>query len=331
MRPDHVPICPGCRTLTGERLDVRTVERVGDTLVCACGRRYPIVDGVPIVLADPSAYLRDDVVGVVERDLEPEVAALLVAGGPDDAPYPRLLEHLSIYLDAHWGDRATPAPDGPGAGPAMAAVLDRLAARAAAPVKLAVELGCSAGRGLAALAAGAEHVVGLDLHHGVLRRARRLLAGEPVAYGRRIAGRHYRTATIAPLTAPLGPERVTLLCGDALDPPLVPGVYQRVVALNLVDSVRRPAGLLRVLDGLCAPGGELILTSPYAWSSTVMEESERLGEADPAATLRTLLCEGTGLRGRYVIEDEADLPWSLRRDARSAVTYCIHYLRARRI
>ena len=87
MRPDHVPICPGCRTLTDERLDVRTVERVGAVLACACGRRYPIVDGVPIVLADPAAYLRDAIATVVERDLAPEVAALLAADGPDDAPW----------------------------------------------------------------------------------------------------------------------------------------------------------------------------------------------------------------------------------------------------
>ena len=331
MRPDHVPVCPGCRTLTGDRLDVRTVERQGDLLVCECGRRYPIVDGVPIVLADPTAYLRDEIATVVERDLDPAVAALLSAGGPDDAPYPRLLEHLSIYLDAHWGDRATPPPDGPGAGLAAPAVLERIAARAAHPVTLAVELGCSTGRVVAELARGAEHVVGLDLHHGALRRARRLLAGEPVAYARRITGRRYATATITAGDRATAADRVTFLCGDALDPPLVPGCFDRVVALNLIDSVARPRGLLSVLDGLCAPGGELILTSPYSWMSSVMADDERLGGDDPAAAVTAILRDGTGLRARYTVEDEADLPWTLRRDARSAATYRIHYVRARRI
>ncbi len=330
MRPDHVPICPGCRTATPERLDVRTLERQGELLVCACGRRYPIVDGVPIVLADPTAYLRDGVTGVVERDLAPTVAAELAASGPDDAPYPRLLEHLSTYLDAHWGDRATPAPDGPGAGFALAPVLTRLAERAAQPVALAVELGCSVGRATAALAVGAEHVVGVDLHHGALRRARRLLRGEALAYPRRMIGRQYLPASIA-AGEPISDDRVTLLCADALDPPLVPGMYQRVVALNLLDSVSRPRGLLSVLDGLCAPGGELIVTSPYAWTSAVMEDHERLGGLDPAAALTTILRDGTDLRARYVIEDEDELPWTLRRDARSAATYCIHYVRARKL
>src|SRR5690606_23330079 len=139
-------VCPGCRTLSGDRLDVRTLERAGDLLVCECGRRYPIVDGVPIVMKDPSAYVRAEIATIVERDLAPEVAAELVADGPDDAPYARLLEHLSIYLDAHWGDRAVPAPE---PTLSLAPFLDRIAALPR--VASAVELGCSVGRVLAAL------------------------------------------------------------------------------------------------------------------------------------------------------------------------------------
>src|SRR5262245_43144410 len=104
-------VCPGCRTREGDRLELRTLEPAGDVLACACGRRYPIIDGVPIVLGDPGGYLRGEMATVVERDLSPEVAALLVAQVPDEQPYARLLEHLSIYLDAHWGDRAEPPPE----------------------------------------------------------------------------------------------------------------------------------------------------------------------------------------------------------------------------
>jgi 2-polyprenyl-3-methyl-5-hydroxy-6-metoxy-1,4-benzoquinol methylase len=126
-------------------------------------------------------------------------------------------------------------------------------------------------------------------------------------------------------------SRRMLVCGDALDPPLVPGAFDRVVALNVLDSVRSPRQLLSVMDGLCKPGGEILLASPYAWQSTVMAESERLGGIDPAQDVAGILSEGTGLGARYRIEDEAELPWTLRRDARSAITYSIHYLRARKM
>jgi uncharacterized protein YbaR (Trm112 family)/SAM-dependent methyltransferase len=310
-------VCPGCRTLSGDRLDVRTLDRDGDVLACECGRRYPIVDDVPIVMKDPSTYVRAEIATIVERELAPEVAALLVADGPDDAPYPRMLEHLSIYLDAHWGDRATPA-----SALSLAPLIERIAALPR--VGMAVELGCSVGRVLAELPA--ECAVGIDMHFGAVRRARRLLAGESLAYARREIGRHYSSATASGKRTA---ER-KLVCADALDPPLLPDVFDRVVALNLLDSVPHPRQLLAVIDGLCAIGGEIIVSSPYAWQSSVMLEHERFGDADPAAALRTLLTAGTGLRASYTIEDEAEISWTLRRDARSAVTYRTHYLRARK-
>ncbi len=325
MTLDLMLVCPGCRTRTDERLDVRTLERTGEVLACPCGRRYPIVDGVPIVLADPAGFLRNEITAIVERDLAPEVAALLVTDGPDDAPYPRMLEHLSTYLDAHWGDRTEP----PGRGFAMLALIDKLAGLPR--VEAAVELGCSTGRVLAELATRADRVVGLDLQFASVRRARRLLDGEPLAFARRVVGRHYDRATITPGDRTVPEARRLLVCGDALDPPLIPEIYQRVVALNLLDSVSRPRQLLSVIDGLCAPGGELILASPYAWASSVMREDERLGGADPAAALQAILTSGEGLGSRYHIEDAGDLPWSLRRDARSAVSYQTHYLRVRKV
>jgi uncharacterized protein YbaR (Trm112 family) len=313
-------VCPGCRTLSGDRLDVRTLDRSGDVLVCECGRRYPIVDDVPIVMKDPAAFMRAEIATIVERELAPDVAALLVADGPDDASYARMLEHLSIYVDAHWGDRAVPAISA--SSFALAPFVECIAALPR--VAMAVELGCSLGRVLAELPA--ERAVGIDMHFGAVRRARRLLGGESLTYARREIGRHYSAA----LASGKRTSDRKLVCADALDPPLLPDGFDRVIALNLLDSVAHPRQLLAVIDGLCAMGGEIILSSPYAWQSSVMHEHERFGGDDPAAALRELLTTGSGLRARYRIEDESEIAWTLRRDARSAVTYRTHYVRARK-
>lgn len=328
-------LCPGCRVHHDGDLEVRTVERAGELLVCECGRRYPIVDEVPILMADAGGYLRSEMATVVERELTPEVQALLVAQLADDAPYARLLEHVSIYLDAHWGDHAEPPPEDGGkhasALPFAAAELAaKVRARAKDRVGLAIELGCSAGRIVAELYAGADHVVGLDLHMGTLRRARRLLAGEALVYNRRLAGRHYRAARVSAGELAVPTDRVTWICGDALDPPLLPNQYDRVVAFNVLDSVRQPRQLLGVLDGLCAHGGEILLSSPYAWQSDVVEEGGRIGGEDPARDLAALLQRGDGLAAPYTIEDEDELSWTLRKDARSSVSYRVHYLRVRK-
>jgi SAM-dependent methyltransferase len=278
---------------------------------CACGARYPIVDGVPILTSvDPLLAL--------ERDVEPDVAALLAAGLSDDAPYARLLEHVSIYMDACWGDRATPAVDF-----GARAIVDKLAALPR--VARAVELGAGVGRAVAELARTAERVVAIELHVGALRRARRLLAGDTIAYARRASGRHYERATARGIAAP----NATLACGDALDPPLAPGMYDRVVALNVLDSVARPRQLLSVMDALCAADGEVIVASPYAWQSAIVDEP--LGGADPAATVRAIFESGDALRARYRVLDEADLAWTLRRDTRAQSLYRVHYLRMRKL
>jgi SAM-dependent methyltransferase len=267
-------VCLACRSVSESRIDLRSLERAGDEMVCECGQRYPVVDGVPVIVPEvPSADEGDEV-----------------------------LQHLSIYMSSHWGTR----------GP----LFDRIAALPR--VASAVELGCSVGGALAVLPA--DHAVGIELGLAAARRARRLLAGEDVTYQRRIIGTHYEPAIAHGVARP-----VTIVCGDALDPPLVPGAFDRVLALNVLDSVRDPRRLLSVIDALARPGGEIVLACPYQWLAP-----EPPFGADPAGELVAFLRTGAGLRAPYEVLEEAELDWELQRDARSRVGYRIHYVRARK-
>jgi uncharacterized protein YbaR (Trm112 family)/SAM-dependent methyltransferase len=327
--PELLPLlCLACRTQSERGHEVFTVELVdilrrdGDEVLegvlrCVhCRRAYPIVDGIPILVADAAGFWARDVTGLVDPDLAPEVAALFALAGPDDAALARLLELASIYLDAHWGDHATPAPTSPGRG--GAALWEKL--RGHARVDSAIELGCGMERGLAELSRSADLTVGIDVSLGSLRRARRVLGGAPLRYARRVAGRHYVPAQIA---APA--VRVELICADAQDPPLPPERFARVAALNILDVVHNPDTLLTVATGLTRPGGELLLASPYAWQSGFVGEEHRIGDLDPAAAVVAWL-RAAG----FTVEEETDLEWSLRRDARSSVAYAAHWLRARK-
>jgi SAM-dependent methyltransferase len=120
------------------------------------------------------------------------------------------------------------------------------------------------------------------------------------------------------------------VCADALDPPLAPAHFNRVAALNLMDSLRAPERLLSVVDELCAPDGEVLLASPYSWRSGIVDEAARLGP-DPAAELRDRFVRGVDLEARYSVEEETELSWHLRSDARSTVSYRTHYLRLRKL
>jgi SAM-dependent methyltransferase len=267
-------VCIACRSVSEGRIDLRTLERAGDEMVCECGQRYPVIDGVPVILREPPSADENEAVR----------------------------EHLSIYIDAHWGTR----------GP----LFERIAALP--PVRATVELGCSVGGALAVLPG--EQVVGIELGLAAARRARKLLDGEDVAWERRITGHHYEGAIAN------GHRRAaTVVCADALDPPLVPGAFDRVVALNVLDSVTDPRQLLSVIDALARPGGEIVLACPYQW----IADDPPFG-ADPARELVAFLRAGAGLRAPYEVLEEAELDWELRRDARCRLGYRIHYVRARK-
>jgi SAM-dependent methyltransferase len=308
-------VCPACRRHSERGLELSSLEPDGaEWLRCqGCARRYPLVEGIALVLRDlPQSdgwrgelSPADSLALSVDLD-DPDALAARAAAGRDGEPAPFLAEQLSSYL------------------PSWEAGAEALAeqVRARPRVESALELGCGVGRTLFELSHTAGAAVGLDRNPAFLRAARRLLDGRELSYARRMAGRWYERATVR---APAAAANVELVCGDVLDPPFAPAQFDRVVALNLLDAVRSPRALLHHLHQLCAPGGEILLASPYAWRDDVVPPEERLGTVDPPAALRDEI-RALG----WTIEDEADLPWTLRRDARAASVYRTDFVRARR-
>jgi SAM-dependent methyltransferase/uncharacterized protein YbaR (Trm112 family) len=297
-------ICPACRRHTDRGLELHTVEPEGQgTLRCrGCARVHPAVEGIPVLFRDLAQV---DAFGLLAAMEPPEVLAALAAPGPDGAPLPHLVEQLSSYLGT-WESGAE-------------ALLDKLRDRPF--VDFALELGCGVGAALAELSRGAARVVGLDRSGFLLRAARRLLLGEELRYARRMAGRTYQAASVRGRRV----DNVELVCADALEPPFAPGSFGRVVALNLLDNVRSPRALLHHMHQLAAPGAEIVLSSPYAWRDGIVDDAERLPGTDPALALR-----GEMAALGWELEEEAELPWILRRDARASSTYRVHFVRARR-
>lgn len=265
-----------------------------------CARRYPIVDGVPVLLADLTQV---EAFGLVTLDAE--ALGVLAAAGPDDGLLGYGASQLSSYLESSWAD-----PRG------FAALAQKV--EQGGRVDRAVELGCGVGRGLLALAARADLVVGLDRSLAALRRARRLLRGETVEYARRVSGRDYKRSTCTG-----GPAPAQLICGDALDPPFAPGTFGRAAALNVLDAVRSPRALLHHLHQLAEPGGEILLSTPYAWRDELVAPAERIAGPDG------LRAEAAAL-GWTLLEDDPSVPWRLRHDQRAATEYEVHWVRARR-
>jgi SAM-dependent methyltransferase len=296
-------------------------------LVCqGCAKRYPIVDGIPVILDannGKAALTTAELFGLTAQPLAPEILAELAAPSSDDQLLPHQLENLGAYLDASWGDCATPLPDGPVPSFGFAELAGKVLSRLSVQVPRALELGCGTGRGLASLRRGAELVVGIDRNPAALRYANRILRGDEVTFPRRKIGRTYERATIR--AGNHAAPDVQLICADVLAPPLAPGGFERVLALNLLDSISSPRALLHHVDQLAGHHGEILLATPYAWRSGVMADDERLEGSDPAVALRAELVK----LGWTIEEEQERVPWILRRDARSATLFDVHWVRAR--
>ncbi|MEW5771955.1 MAG: methyltransferase domain-containing protein [Thermodesulfobacteriota bacterium] len=354
MRLSHFaalqPLCPRClRRGTEARLALAAVWReeggavLEGVLHCpdsACRSEYPVVDGIPLLVADLRDFCSRSQLSLLGRsDLGPELEGLLGdCLGPGSAQDSRN-QVLSTYAFDHWGDLDPAGTFGGRPGSARELLGRLLDMAGAAPEGPALDAGCAAGRTSFALAGRVGGLVlGADLNLDLLRLAQAALLRGRAAYPLRRAGIAYERRAFA--VAPEHAERVDYWCLDAAEPPFAPGTFGLAASLNLVDCVASPLGHLSGLERVLRPGGKALLCTPYDWSCGVTPpegwfggHSQR-GEAggDPAAVLRSLLAEGghpaalAGLR----LAAEAEARWRLRLHDRSSMDYAVHLVVAER-
>lgn len=72
-------ICPVCRRMEGGALHVRRLGEVAPgVLGCGCGARFPVIDGVPVVVRDLDAWLASEGIEALRRADLPEACARLL-------------------------------------------------------------------------------------------------------------------------------------------------------------------------------------------------------------------------------------------------------------
>ena len=346
---EFAPHCPHCAGAERHTLQLAAVfcEQADDVLAgmlhCpnpACRHEYPIIDGIPLIVANLRALLAERGIELFGRDdLAPALESLLGDAIGPDSWFDAMRQTISTYAWDGWAD-LDPAEPAAGDGPAPGAArrcLARLLALAE-PVRAtrALDLGCAAGRTAFDLAARhpASLVLGLDLNLALLRLARQA-AGGVVSYPRRRLGLAYDRRRFPVAMAAAG--RVDFWACDAAALPFAPGAADLVAALNLLDCVAAPLRLLQQLAAVLRPGGRLLLATPYDWASRATtpeswigghsQRGEDGGAAEPR--LRALLTEGAhpqAVAGLRLLAEDADFPWTTRLHGRSTVLYRSHLL-----
>lgn len=345
---DFAPHCPACAA-RGRGVAALVLAHIAEEsnagvqagiLRCslsACQHEYPILAGVPVIVPDLARLLAERSVELLLRDdLDPLLEGLLGDALGPDSWLDAARQMLSTY---GWDGYADLDPDEPAAGedaPAPGAArrcLARLEALAGEQpgIGRVLDLGCGAGRTSFELAAhhpGAL-VLGIDLHLGLLRLAQTALGGQ-LSYPRRRLGLVYDRRRFSVALA--GAERVDFWACDALALPFRAGLVDRAAALNLLDCVADPRGLLAVLAALLRPGGRALLASPFDWSTRATAPERWIGGhsqrgesgGDPLPFLHALLTPGAhplAVPGLVAAGPGEIWPWHTRLHERSTVRY----------
>jgi SAM-dependent methyltransferase len=190
----------------------------------------------------------------------------------------------------------------------------------------ALDVGTNVGGMALRLAQCARDVVGIDAAFNPVLAARRIQLGRPRplhSYRRYLDGLHYESR---PLQAVRG--NTEFLVGSAAALP-VQGSFEVITMLGLVDVAAEPRRLLAQLAGVLAPGGSLLVSSPYSWSSDNAPMEQWVGASQARPTASQMIHEIQAL-GLEVLETKDNVLQILREHQRWHRVYVNHCILAKK-
>lgn len=175
----------------------------------------------------------------------------------------------------------------------------------------ALDLGCAVGRSTFELARHFGEVIGIDFSQAFIDAANRM----------RVEGRHTATrldeaSATTVLSLEVAPDidrsRVLFEQGDAQFIRADIGLFDVVIACNLICRLPDPMQLLRRLPDLIRPGGQLLITTPFTWMESYTPTKNWLsdGVKDSFEGLRS------ALEDSFECEKQWDMPFLIREHAR---------------
>jgi SAM-dependent methyltransferase/uncharacterized protein YbaR (Trm112 family) len=301
-----------------------------------CIREFPVVDGVPVIVANIRQYVSDNVLPIYgRRDLGEMLESMLGdCCGPGSA-VDITRQQLSSYIWDHYADLDPNETDGE-PRPGATAKMVEIGFEEANPVLpgASIDVGCSVGRGSFALAERTKDLVlGVDLNFSMLRLASEVLRRGEVKYARRRVGLVYDRRDFPVRFG--NQENVDFWACDAAALPFPKETFSLAVSMNALDCVYDPRELLASLARALKEGGKAVVACPYDWSAAVTAMEAWLGghsqrsptEGSCETMLRTLLTPGahaSSITGFKLISERDNLPWQVRLHERSTMTYKLH-------
>ena len=192
----------------------------------------------------------------------------------------------------------------------------RLISELADPVRsprTALDLGCAVGRASFELTRLADSVIGIDFSAAFIRAAETLKREGELSCHVAVEGERTMPFT-ARVPAGIDVSRVRFETGDAADLRADLGGFDLVLAANLLCRLPDPATFLRRLPQLVAPGGQLLLTTPFSWLPEYTASDHWIGGTPSTGPSWDALCKI--LEPHFELQLAKDLPFLIREHSR---------------
>ncbi|WP_306532467.1 Trm112 family protein [Geobacter sp.] len=243
-------ICPACLPRERPLELTATAEADGDVTTGAlscrgCRRRFPISDGIAVLLPDPNA-------------------------GPAGGQWKYEEQGtLATYLWSHFADLT----GDPEAGEAYTAWASSLAGSA----ETALDAGCAVGRLTFEMGQRSELAMGFDLSLTFIRAARQLARERQLTFSLPREG-NLRDEFRLALPDQWRTDGVDFVIADALAIPFARETFAQTATLNLIDRVSYPLAHLYEMNRIARlSGASFLLSDPFSWSTANTPEEKWLG------------------------------------------------------
>ena len=223
---------------------------------------------------------------------------------------------LSEYLLFHYGTAEEILPGNEGPRDALffpVRSVTELLPPDQAQVNRALDVGCAVGRSAFELARVAGKVHAVDFSRAFIEAAQGVAAERAISFSYAVEGEITQPST-ARVPEGIDPHRIEFRVGDAMNLPVEWSNFDVVHAANLICRLPEPRRFLDRLPDLVAPGGTLLLCTPWSWLETFTPRDKWLGGHAGGPHSFDALQEI--LSPYFELEFRKDLPFLIREHAR---------------
>ena len=286
-------------------------ECIEGFLYCVdCNIKYPIIEGIAIVVKNISQYIQDRtemygkwLLSCISKEMKeylkdigksllfPNKTSKYEDGGIWYTTYKWLQQ------DNHNEDRLIKSLKG---NPNPNELYDRIVNSINPKIDgIALDIGCAMGKTTLQLAKKYSFVIGIDLSFSFIKEARKYMQE-------------------------LRQGNAEFCVADAESPPFHPMKFDLIMAINLIELVN-VIKLLSSCHWLLKPQSDIIITDPYDFNR------ERIGKEYNARSFRTLIKENGFERNESCLKKEAFIPWILKINERTYLYYFVDFIKAKKI